>query len=336
MKALTLVQPFHFEWQEIPLTSFPEDHEVILKIKSLGICGTDYHAYRGRQPFFKYPRRLGHEIGAEIVSVGKKVDSQVYQIGTRVAIEPYMHCGQCGACKQGKSNCCESLQVLGVHMDGGMTEYLRVPAVKCHPSQTLTFDQLALIETLAIGLHAVNRADVKDTDHVWIVGAGPIGLAILEFARLKTKNISVLDISSHRLKFVENNFSVSTYMGRSIDPMTIPASQRPSILFDATGQADSMNQSVQYVSHGAKIVFVGLHQDWIYIKDTDFHRKEISLFASRNALPSEFRTIIQWMENGLINTKPWLSHQAKFDDLIHAFESWLRPASEVIKAIVHF
>src|SRR5947199_4307593 len=160
-------------------TDVPPGHAMV-RVRRVGICGTDLHAYRGRQPFFSYPRILGHELGVEVIALGDG-DTFGLKKGDRCTVEPYLNCGKCIACRRGKTNCCASLEVLGVHTDGGMRERIRVPVSKLHPSETLTLDQLALIETLGIGAHAVDRAKVEAGEFVLVIGAGPIGLAVMQF-----------------------------------------------------------------------------------------------------------------------------------------------------------
>lgn len=335
MNSIILQKPFTFQYQEVDFDSTLSDNEVLLKIHAIGICGTDYHAYKGNQPFFSYPRCLGHELGAEIMATGKNVDAEKYLIGSRVSVEPYLHCGTCQACRRGKINCCENLQVLGVHTDGGMAEYIKVPAEKLHISKQLSFEQLALVETLAIGCHAVNRAEIKADDIVLVIGAGPIGLSVIEFARLKCANIFVMDRDAKRLAFCSSNYGVKTILNNEKElDLNLYMPEKPTIVFDATGNENSMNETVRMVAHGGKIVFVGLHQGNIVFKDTDFHRREVTLLASRNALPSDFEFIIQKMELGVIDTSKWITHRAHFDNLIETFDSLLDPKNKVIKAVV--
>lgn len=335
MKTIILEKPFAFQYHYTPFNASLEADEVLLKIHNIGICGTDYHAFRGNQPFFTYPRRLGHELGAEIIAVGLGVDAQKYPLSSRVSVEPYLHCGKCSACRRGKTNCCENLEVLGVHSDGGMAEYVKVPAAKVHISTKLTYEQLAIVETLAIGCHAVERAAIEPNDIVLVIGAGPIGLSIIEFARFKGAPIFVIDKDENRLAFCKENYGVTTIL-KTTEELDLQdfMPEKPTLIFDATGNEHSMNDTVKMVSNGGEIVFVGLHLSNVVFKDTDFHRREITLLSSRNALPSDFKFIIQKMEEGVIDTSKWITHRADFDDMVEQFETWLKPESRVIKAVV--
>jgi 2-desacetyl-2-hydroxyethyl bacteriochlorophyllide A dehydrogenase len=341
MKSILLEKPSHFVQKEIEFDSELSDNEVLIKIHRIGICGTDIHAYKGNQPFFSYPRRLGHELGAEVVAIGNLPKNMGLNVGDKVSVEPYLTCGQCQPCLLGKTNCCESLQCLGVHTDGGMCEYIKMPSEKLHKSSKLAYEQLALVETLGIGCHAVNRAEIKKNELVLVIGAGPIGLAVIQFAQLKGAEIAVLDTNQNRLNFAKNNFDIAHTI--LLDGELSDADLRkkfngnlPNTVFDATGNPKSMMNAFNFVSFGGKLVFVGLFQGDVTFNDPFFHRREITLMSSRNAQATDFSYIIQNMELGKINTNPWLTHQANYEQFIDLFEEWLKPESNMIKGMISF
>jgi 2-desacetyl-2-hydroxyethyl bacteriochlorophyllide A dehydrogenase len=281
---------------------------------------------------------LGHELGAEVIALGGGADKNGITIGDKVSVEPYLNCGECQPCQNGKTNCCESLKVLGVHIDGGMTEYLKVPVNKLHKSDLLGYEQLALVETLGIGSHAVQRANVTESDFVLVIGAGPIGLSVIQFAKINGAKIIVMDFSKQRLDFANDAIGIDENIiakddFSADDLRKILKGNMPTVVFDATGNAQSMMKAFSYVAFGGKLVFVGLFQGEVTFFDPDFHRREITLLASRNALPTDFKDIIVKMESGQINTKAWLTHEAAFVDLPTVFETWLDPKSQVIKAM---
>lgn len=339
MKTIILNQPGEFELISREFDDNLADNEALIKIHKIGICGTDYHAYRGKQPFFSYPRVLGHELGAEVIALGKAVDTSELSIGDKVSVEPYLNCGKCQACLNNKQNCCENIKVMGVHTDGGMTEYVKIPAHKLHRSKVLGYEQLALVETLGIGAHAVQRASVSQHDIVLVIGAGPIGLSVIQFAKLHGAKIVVMDFNVQRLDFAKQLFdtdvSVLAKDGFTADDLKATLNGvLPTVVFDATGNPQSMMKAFSYLAFGGKLVFVGLFQGDVTFFDPDFHRKEMTLFASRNSLPADFKMIIKNMEEGKIQTQAWLTHQAAFEELPDVFESWLDPSSRVIKAMV--
>jgi 2-desacetyl-2-hydroxyethyl bacteriochlorophyllide A dehydrogenase len=328
LKTLILKEIGAFELTETPEPNKPTENEVLLKIHAIGICGTDYHAYNGRQPFFTYPRILGHELGAEIVALGESVKN--LKVGEKVSVEPYLNCGQCDACQRGKGNCCENLSVIGVHEDGGMREFIKIPANKIHVSKVLDFEQLALVETLAIGCHAVNRADPQASETALVVGAGPIGLSTMQFLSIRKIPFGVLDLNENRLAFAQKTFQPK-FLAKNIEelPKTIH------YVFDATGNKKSMETAIDLVSHGGKVIFVGLIIDDISFFDPKFHRKEVTLFSSRNALPADFEYIIEKMETGEINTKAWISHKSTLEEFQTTIKEWLKPESLIVKGILN-
>lgn len=344
MKSIILNNPFRFEKKTSDFDDTLGGNEALIKIHRIGICGTDYHAYRGKQPFFNYPRVLGHELGAEVIKIGQlSKDFQLLgnsiKVGDKVSVEPYLNCGTCQSCQNGKINCCENLQVLGVHVDGGMVEYLKVPIQKLHASPKLSFDQLALVETLGIGAHAVQRAETSKKDLVLVIGAGPIGLSVLQFAKLSGATVAVLDTNKARLDFAAANLNADILIEMTADfsPDILRGvlnGHLPTLVFDATGNPDSMKNAFNLVAFGGKLVYVGLFIGDVVFHDPIFHRREMTLFASRNSLPQDFKNIIQLMESGNINTSAWLTHHADFDDLPTVFEEWLNPKSGVIKAVL--
>ena len=338
MRTITLHEPGQLAHSETdaPLLSSPDN--ALVRVRRVGICGTDIHAYGGRQPFFTYPRILGHELGVEVVEVGANVTD--IAAGDQCAVEPYLNCGQCIACRRGKTNCCANLQVLGVHADGGMREIIEVPARKLHKSATLTLDQLALVETLGIGAHAVERADVQSGEDVLVIGSGPIGLSVIQFAQARGARVIVMDVNSGRLDFCRQHMGVQDALVANDTALEVIKEKTdgdmPTVVFDATGNADSMQSAFGYVAPGGRLVFVGLFLGDVTFYDPDFHRREITLLATRNSTGDDFRRIIALMESGRVDTTPWITHRAHCDDMLTHFPDWVKPETGVIKAVVEF
>ena len=338
MQTIILEQPGQFTLSQTPEPPAPGPQEALVRVQRVGICGTDIHAFHGRQPFFSYPRILGHELGVAVVAVGAAVDNVA--VGDRCAVEPYLNCGTCLACRRGRTNCCANLQVLGVHIDGGMRDYLVVPAAKLHRSASLSFEQLALVETLGIGAHAVARAKLEQGEWVLVVGAGPIGLTVMQFARLAGTHVIALDVSAARLAFCRAQGMAEHTILASTDTLEqlleLTSGDLPTAVFDATGNAQSMTRSFDYVAHSGRLTFVGLVQSEISFNDPAFHRRELTLLATRNALAADFTRIIGLLEAGQIDTQAWITHRAASTELITAFPAWLQPEARLIKGIVAF
>jgi len=336
MKTVTLEKPGRFVLSETSPPEPPGAGESLVRVRRLGICGTDLHAYRGDQPFFDYPRILGHELGVELLELGDDVTG--LEIGGHYAVEPYLNCGDCGPCRDGRTNCCASLECLGVHTDGGMRELIKVPADKLHHSRTLSLDQLALVETLGIGAHAVDRSGVKPGEPTLVIGAGPIGLAVTQFVQLAGGRVAVLDIDPSRLNFCREQFGVEATILAGEDP-TGPirdalGGESPTAVFDATGNQQSMNRAFDFVASGGRLILVGLVTTEISFSDAEFHRRELTILATRNSTAADFRRIIDLVETGRIDTTPWITHRTPLESMIDQFDSWLDPASGVIKAMV--
>jgi len=324
--SLTLAASKTFVWTTLPEARAPQQGEALVAIRAIGICGTDFSGYLGKMPFIEFPRILGHELGVEILAVGEGVTH--LKPGDRCSVEPYLNCGHCHSCKRGSTNCCETLQVLGVHCDGGMRERMILPAHKLHPCNALDFDQLALVETLAIGCHAVNRGQVAAADDVLIIGAGPIGLTVLEFARAANATITILELNAARRDFVEKHYPDVKVVAVLPDE---PAAQ---IVFDATGNPSSMSAALRFVRFTGRVVYVGITKEPVAIDDPLLHRRELSILASRNAVAADFPRILAMIQSGRIDTRPWISHRCTFNDLPAQMDHWLLPESRVIKSVV--
>ncbi len=337
MNAIQLQQPGEFVRATLPEPAQPGEGEALVAVRAIGVCGTDIHAFRGKQPFFDYPRILGHELGVEVLAVGPGVDH--VKAGDRCSVEPYLNCGRCGACRRGKTNCCTSMQVLGVHVDGGMRERMLLPACRLHPSDSLDFEQLALVETLAIGFHAVERAGVNANEDTLVIGAGPIGLAVTQFLLARGARVTVADISPQRLAFCRESLGVSRTVDAGKENLAdamaaITDGALPTAVFDATGHKTSMESAFGLVAHGGRLTFVGLFQGDVTFNDPQFHRRELTLLASRNALSRDFPRIIALVADGKISTRPWITHRGTLLEVPELFPGWTMPDAQVVKAMI--
>jgi threonine dehydrogenase-like Zn-dependent dehydrogenase len=301
--------------------------EALVKIHRIGVCGTDLHAFAGRQPFFDYPRVLGHELGVEVLSLPSDGSApQGLSVGSRCAIEPYLNCGDCPTCRVGRTNCCYRLRTLGVHTDGGMQSIFSIPVRLLHPSSALSYDQLALVETLGIGAQAVRRSQLGGTESTLIVGAGPIGLAVVQFARASGAWVRVLEPNPLRREFVAQLGVEAAADWSGFDR------QPADVVFDATGNLASMEGSFDLVAPGGRLVFVGLVIGRISFDDPSFHRRELTILASRNSA-GLFPWIIRQIEQGVIDTRPWITHRLALSRVPDRFPE-LPGQPQLVKAII--
>ena len=339
MKALQLEKPLTWHLIDIAEPPAPGPGEALVRVQRVGICGTDLGGYLGKMPFFTYPRSPGHELGVEVMAVGEGVAN--VKPGDRCAVECYLNCQHCDACRRGFTNCCENHKTLGVMCDGGMTERIILPARKLHLANSLTPDQCALVETLAVGCHAVDRGNPQPGENVLIIGAGPIGLSALEFVRLSGARPIVMDMAESKLAFVREKMKVAEVIlptGGDEDFAAVAklgGGRMCDLVIDATGNHKSMVRAMEFAVFAGRVVYVGITQ-----QNLDFphapvmHRRELTLMASRNALSHDFGRIIELIAAGQIDTRPWITHHARFDEVPQVFPSWVNPETGVIKAVV--
>jgi len=337
MKTLVCIRPGEFEYREMD-APLAKPGQSIIKIRRIGICGTDLHAYEGTQPYFEYPRILGHELAGDLVDMDQ---APGFAIGDAVTIIPYFNCGHCIACRNGKPNCCVSIKVCGVHIDGGMVEYLSVPSSSLVHNGGLSYDQLALVEPLAIGAHAVRRAAVQPDEFVLVVGAGPIGLGVMESARIAGGQVIALDINEARLGFCRDRLhllhTVNAAEGDVVEKLRhITRGDMPTVVIDATGSRKAIVDAFSYMAHGARYVLVGLQKGTVEFSHPEFHKREATLMSSRNATREDFDLVMGAMKKGLIDPTTYITHRVGFDEVKEEFAGWLDPARGVIKAMVEF
>jgi hypothetical protein len=334
MRAIVCAEPGRLERIELPAPE-PRPGLVAVDIKAVGICGTDFHIFEGTHPFLAYPRVMGHELSG-VVAGGAEGPELVP--GTPVVINPYFSCGRCIACRKGKPNCCTTLKVLGVHIDGGMCERVLVPEQNLYPAGDLSLRDAAMIEFLAIGAHAVRRAELRKGDRVLVVGAGPIGVGTGLFARLAGGAVTLMDISEGRLAFLAARlgFGESILAGAGalaeIDRLT--DGDRFDVVFDATGNAKAMEASFAYVASGGTLVLVGVRNADISFSDPELHRKEMTVKATRNAIRADFEAVMAAVRADQIAMDVLNSHGGRLDDLPEAMPAWIAAGELPLKAVV--
>lgn len=318
MKQLRCSEPGALEYRQVEIPGLKKGFALI-KVLQVGICGTDLHAFDGTQPYFSYPRVLGHEIAGEVINIAGQSDIQE---GDLIAVIPYFNCGECIACRRGRSNCCEKISVFGVHEDGGMQEYILVPVSAIVKKEGLNLDQLALSEPLAIGLHAVKRSAIQEGDWVLIVGAGPIGMGIMEFARLRGAKVIMMDVNDSRLLACKERFGTEFLVNALEEPSEKIAELTKgdfcTSVFDATGNLKAINGGLNFVSHGGEYVLVGLQKDNFSFNHPDFHSRETTLMSSRNATREDFHEVLENLSEGKIQTEKFITHRLRFDQVIKA------------------
>jgi len=334
MDALVCVAPGKLELVRRPRVQAGPG-EVLVRPRRIGICGTDYHIYEGKHPFLTYPRIMGHELAVEVV---ERPAGSNLQAGEIMVVNPYLSCGTCVACRQGKPNCCTRVRVLGVHSDGGMAELISVPPANLIHAEGLSPDACAAVEFLLVGAHAVRRAMVAPGDQTLVIGAGPIGLGVAMFARLAGAEVTVLDIDPERtaaalsIVGVAHGLVADDDVGAKINQVT--RGDGFGCVFDATGNAASIEAGFDYVAHGGRYALVSVVQEAITFVDADFHRKEMSLLGSRNALDADFHRVIEAIRDGKVPLDRLVTHRTSLGEARNLLPVWAEQKSGLIKAVV--
>lgn len=334
IRAVLCASPKTLEIVERPMPE-PKAGEALVRIRRIGVCGTDMHIYQGNQPYFTYPRVMGHELSGEIVAPAK---GSGFKAGDAVYIVPYLHCGTCVACRAGKTNCCTSLKVLGVHIDGGMTEYLALPESHLFKAEGITLDEAAMVEFLAIGAHAVARARVSGGQRVLVVGTGPIGVGVAIFAQLNGAEVTVIDGRADRLSFATSTLKVphAVMLGEGDEAglKDLTSGEFYHAVFDCTGSPKAMERGFGFVAHGGTYVLVSIVQGNITFSDPEFHKRETTLLSSRNATLTDFATVMAAMREGKIPTKAINTHRAPLWEVAARMPEWIKPEAGTVKAIL--
>jgi len=335
MKYIVCETPGHFQMGEKDQVK-PKAGEALLKILRVGICGTDIHAFAGNQAFFEYPRILGHELAAEIVEIG--TNNKGLKAGDLVSIMPYLSCGVCIACRKGKTNCCTNIRVLGVHTDGGMQEYISLPTEILLGAQGLSAEEVALIEPLAIGAHAIRRAQLEAGEFIVVMGCGPIGMGILKMAQIAGAEVIAMDVNQDRLDYAAKAFGVKHLVNVMEEPVAavsaITEGDLATAVFDATGNARALMSGPDYMAHGGRYVLVGLSKGELTYSHPKIHAKETTLMCSRNATIEDFEYVIEMLRGGQFPSEAYVTHRVRFEDMIERFPSFSDPAEQVMKAVI--
>jgi len=334
MQTILCDRPGSLSLIERPMPE-PKAGEALLRIRRVGICGTDYHILGGNQPFLSYPRVMGHELAAEVMEAPA---GSGFAPGEAVVVVPYLSCGTCRACLRGVTNACRRISVLGVHQDGGMAEYLAVPVTNLIAAGSLSLDQAAMVEFLAIGAHGVRRGAIGPEDRVLVVGAGPIGMAAIIFACARGAEVTAMDMRADRLEFCRTQLGVAATVVVSDTVREELAAMTDGeffdVVIDATGHAPSIARGLSFLGHGGRYVLLSVVQADIAFADPEFHKRETTLLASRNAQPVDFAEVMRQIAAGAVPTAALATHRAPLARAPVDMPLWSKPQAGVIKALL--
>lgn len=337
MKSVVIQQPDVLKIEDRPLPE-PAAGEVRVKIKLAGICGSDSHIYRGHNPFAKYPRVIGHEFFGLIDAVGQGVDAS--RLGQRVSVDPVINCGHCYPCSVGKPNVCTSLVVLGVHRDGGFSEYATVPAKNAWVIPDAIPDENAvMVEPFTIAANVTGQLNPQESDVALIYGAGPMGLVTLQALKgvYKVKQVIVVDRIEERLAMatcsgadlVINNGQKP--LQETLDEQGI----KPTIIVDAACHPTILAEAISLASPAARIAIMGFSSEPSQIVQQGITGKELSIFSSRlNA--GKFPVVIDWLSHGLIDPTKLVTHQFDYQQVTDAIELFEKDQRHCCKVLLTF
>lgn len=333
MKALICDEPGRLSVIDRPEPE-PAPGEALVRIRRVGVCGTDYHIFQGNQPYLAYPRVMGHELSGTVETAP---EGSGLTPGQAVYVVPYLSCGECQACRRGLTNACQAISVLGVHQDGGMTELLALPARNVIPVGNVSLDDAAMIEFLAIGAHGVKRGGIAAGERVLVVGSGPIGMSAIIFAKARGAHVTVMDTRADRLAFTLDQLGADQVLtagaGAIEEASRLTGGDFFDVVVDATGNAGAMARGFGFLGHGGRYVLLSVVRQDITFSDPEFHKREATLYASRNAQPDDFAEVVRQMEAGRVPTRALNTHRGALTDGPALFGEWLRPEAGVIKAI---
>ncbi len=338
MKAIQISEPSVIKVIDMSEPQMGDD-EVLLKMKYVGFCGSDLNTFRGGNPMVKMPVVPGHEVGAEIVKVGKNVPNGLAP-GMVVTVNPYTNCGKCASCRNGRVNACEHNETLGVQRWGAMREYLTLPWQKVIPAGDLSPRTCALIEPMSVGFHAVNRAQVTDIDVVMVIGCGMVGMGAVVRAALRGATVIAADIDDEKLALAKE--MGATY---AINTMTEDAHARlqeitggfgPDVVIEAVGSVPTYQMAVNEVTFTGRVVCIGYAKSEVSFQTKYFVQKELDIRGSRNAQPSDFRAVIHYLERGTCPVDRLISNEVKPEHALEAMQEWASAPGKVFRILVDF
>lgn len=338
MKALFIDQPGQARLGE-RRTPTPGPNDVLLRICRVGLCGSDLSTYRGTNPLVTYPRVPGHEIAATIEQAGAAVPD-TWHVGRNVLVVPYTHCGTCSACRQLRYNCCRANQTLGVQRDGGMSEWMVAPWQKLLTSESLSLRELALVEPLTIGFHAVDRGRVREQDTVVVLGCGAIGLGAITGAARRSARVVAVDIDARKLQIagacgaaVAVNSAVESLHDRLQE---LTDGHGPDVVIEAIGRPETFQAAVDEVGFGGRVIYIGYAIEPVKYETKLFVVKELDILGSRNALPRDFAEVIAHLEEGRFPVDDVVTHTVPLCDAGDSLDRWNTNPGGFIKIQVDF
>jgi len=333
MKALVLQKPGHASIEAVP-DPVVSAGEVLLKVRMVGLCGSDLNSYRGLNPMVSFPRIPGHEVCATII---ESTSSHGLAIGTDVTLSPYTACGQCASCRRGRSNACKFNQTLGVQRDGALAEFISVPVEKLYPAK-LSPKEFSLVEPLTVGFHAVARGRVTAADRVAVLGCGGVGLGAIAASHARGAMTICIDMADEKLNLARaagGTHTINTAHESLHDRLLeMTDGHGPDVIVEAIGTPATFRAAVEEVAFTGRVVYIGYAKEPVAYETRLFVQKELDVLGSRNALPEDFRAVIQLLESKQFPVDQAISLVASLEEAGGILRSWSEDPSKYKKILV--
>lgn len=323
MKAVRIAAEGQCEFADVDQRA-PGPGEVVLAVRHVGLCGSDLNTFKGLNPLVQLPRIPGHEIGGEVVAVGAGVDAGL--IGQRAIVVPYTNCGACSSCRKGRLNACRHNKTLGVQQDGGLAEFLVLPAEKIILNSTLAPAHLALVEPLSVGFHAVARGSVAASDTVVVLGCGMIGMGAIIGAEARGARVIAVDVNAQKAEFARL-FGASEIIVAGVEDVArrieeLTGGEGADVVIEAVGLPLTFTQAVDFAGFAGRVVYVGYSKAPVSYETRFFNLKELDILGSRNATRTDFEAVVAYLETLGPKADALISKRFAFADADQALPFW--------------
>ena len=333
MKALVIEAPGRTSLADVPEPAAREG-EVLLRVRAVGFCGTDLSSFRGVNPLVSYPRIPGHELGCTIEQIGPAVP-ELFRVGQNVLVHPYKACGRCTACLQQRPNCCRDNETLGVQREGGMTEYIAAAWQTLYTSDKLSLREMALVEPLTIGYHAVKRGRVSASDTVAVFGCGAIGLGVLAAAADQGARVIAIDVDDRKLELARKagaRHTVNSTLSELREELSkLTDGEGPHVTIEAVGLPQTFRAAVDEACFGGRVVYIGYSKRPVEYDTRFIVQRELDIVGSRNALSDDFRAVVEFLERGTFPVDEVVTHVVPLAKAGEVLAAWSENPAEFTK-----
>lgn len=335
MKSLQITEPGKIQIIDIP-TPEPGPEDILLKIEYVGFCGSDLSTYLGKNPMVSYPRIPGHEVAATIEKTGEHVPKE-FKPGLKATLIPYTNCGSCASCKNGRFNACKYNETLGVQRNGAMSSFIVVPWQKVLTDNDLTYEELALVEPLTVGFHAVDRGRISKNELVMVIGCGMIGMGAIVGALVRESIVIAVDVDDNKLELAKGLGAQHVINSKSVNLIDalnkFGFSNGPDVIVEAVGNSVTYKLAIDMVAFSGRVVCIGYAKDDISMPTKLWVQKELDIMGSRNATPEDFRNVIRFLKKGEFPVNKFITRIVDSHNVTAVVKNWADNPAPVIKIL---